>query len=74
MSWVWPEYRTNDMDAVEDILSAGHEWSFDALAKATGLGTWELTAALAQSTAQEAVTSRVDLSTGRHVRLYRASN
>lgn len=63
-----------DHEAIEDRLSAGNEWSFDQLSESTGIKPWEMTLALAHLTAREAISSRVDLSTGRHIRLYRASH
>lgn len=53
-------------EVIQEHLDA-REMSFDQLSVALNTPPWELTVA------REAISSRVDLSTGRHVRLYRAS-
>lgn len=62
-----------DQEVVENFLSSGHEMSFDQISTATSIKPWEMTLALAYLTAREAIISRVDMSTGRHVRLYRVA-
>lgn len=64
---------TADEQAVADYLSDGTERSFAAIESAISVKAWELTVALAKLAVGELVSSRVDLSTGRHVRLYRAT-
>lgn len=65
---------TDQQSILDDVLSDGAECSFDQISAATGIKPWEMTLALAHLTAREAISSRVDLSTGRHIRLYRASH
>lgn len=64
---------TDQQTILDDLVSDGAERSFDQITAATGIKPWEMTLALAHLTAREAISSRVDLSTGRHVRLYRVA-
>lgn len=58
---------------VIDYLGDGTERSFSDIEGAIAVKAFELTVALAKLAVSEVVSSRVDLSTGRHVRLYRAT-
>lgn len=64
---------TADEKTVADYLGDGAEHSFAAIEGAISVKAFELTVALAKLVVSEVVTSRVDLSTGKHVRLYKAS-